>query len=195
MASRHAHNVNKAGSTPAPATLHSTEDKPWWCLHGNRLEEKFVKIISERTDVTASINPDKRHNKYAPDLIVGSWLADLKTQNTPFFTADKYSVNPQYAVTFNRKDYERYTKTYPGIHIYFWIDWQTLTYGTKVVHYMHGIYGITFRRLSQLILEAPEHFYKKRIDDKTGNAKSSFILDVRQFKKINIRAQETAPTA
>ncbi|MDO4705225.1 MAG: hypothetical protein Q4A98_03305 [Comamonadaceae bacterium] len=70
----------------------------------------------------ARINPAKNMDKTAPDLIIDGAISDLKTQNTPFFTASRYGLDPRFAVTFNRKDYERYKRIYPSIVIYFWID-------------------------------------------------------------------------
>lgn len=163
---------------------HDTEDKLWWCLHGNDLEERFVRILRTRFDREAIINPDKMRDKYAPDLVVGGFLADLKTQNTPFFTADRYGLDPQFAVTFNRKDRDRYRDRYPRLHIYFWIEWQTLKLGRSSIRYFAGIFGIPFPRLEPILNAAPEHFYSRRAGESGTNAKSSFILDVRHCKTI-----------
>src|SRR3989344_8017214 len=102
---------------------HDTEDKSWWLLHGAQLEERFVEVCCKHLHLSAAINPVKITNPTAPDLVVNGRLADLKTQNTPFFTAARYGLDPRFAVTFNRKDYERYKRFYPDIDIYYWVDW------------------------------------------------------------------------
>ena len=112
-------------------------------------------------------------------------LADLKTQNTPFFTASRYRLDPRFAVTFNRKDYERYKNLYPTIIIYFWIDWKQTEWKGNKVDYYSGIFRIPFSDLALMIENgAPEHSYKRRYGDTAGNAKSSFLLDVRNFEAL-----------
>ena len=85
-------------------TYHDLQDKGAWCQHGCTKEESFVNKFGVNFGVL--INPEKENNKYAPDLF--DWrdykLADLKTQNTPFFTASRYGLDPQHTVTFNVKD-------------------------------------------------------------------------------------------
>ena len=71
-------------------------------------------------------------------------LADLKTQTTPFFTSSRYGIDSQFAVTFNRNDFERYldyeNKLQKPVHIFFWIDWQQLSWNNKSINYLFGIY-------------------------------------------------------
>ena len=81
---------------------HNTEDKSWWCQHGAQLEHAFVEICHSKLNLDAAINPDKETNPYAPDLIVGGMLSDLKVQNTPFFVSRRYGMDPRRCVTFNR---------------------------------------------------------------------------------------------
>jgi hypothetical protein len=167
------------------AIAHDTEDRNWWYLHGVNLEEAFVRICNQHLSIRAMINPDKRFNKYAPDLKVDGNLADLKTQNTPFFTARKYGLDPQYTLTFNRKDYERYKSQYPTIDIYVWLDWrQTEGFGAKV-NYLGGIFRLPFSEVARLIeAGAKEHHYLRRQDPNDRNAKSSFLLDIREFEEL-----------
>lgn len=167
------------------AIAHDTEDRNWWYLHGINLEESFVRICTQRLSIRAMINPAKRHDKYAPDLCVDNTLADLKTQNTPFFTARKYGLDPQYTFTFNRKDYERYKANYPHIDIYVWIDWRQVEgFGAKV-NYLGGFFRLPFADVARLIeAGAKEHFYLRRQDPNDRNAKSSFLLDIRDFEAL-----------
>lgn len=182
--------------------LHDTEDKNWWLIHGVDLETKFVKFVCPKISLNAEINPKKKHDPTVPDLIVNGRLADLKTQNTPFFTVSRYSkkvgektipFDPSYAVTFNEKDFIRYKELYPDIDIYFWINWNEIEYKTnnggiiKVLP-ISGVWRINFQDLLHYIEEinAPLHKYIRRTNDWNGNAKGSFVLDLRDFEEIAI---------
>lgn len=165
--------------------IHDTEDKHWWCHHGLELERRFVALCNDRLNVPAQENPEKQHDPYAPDLIVAGRVADLKVQNTPFFLSSRYGMDPRRTVTFNRKDYERYSTLYPGIDIYFWVDWtQTQSQFGRVEH-LAGIYRLPFAGVARLIESgAQEHHYKHRYDDSQGNAKSSFLLSLDAFETL-----------
>ncbi len=105
-------------------THHNLQDKGPWCQTGITFEEAFVSKYG--ADLSLVINPQKQIDPYVPDLLDTSKgnLADLKTQNTPFFQArTRYNMNPQFAVTFNLKDHRRYNELYPDIDIYFWVEW------------------------------------------------------------------------
>ena len=164
---------------------HDTEDRGWWYLHGEALENKFVNLCQSKFKLNAQINPEKQHNRYAPDLLVDGKIADLKTQNTPFFSASRYKIEPRYAVTFNRKDYERYKKLYPQIVIYFWLDWTQTVSKWGSVEYYGGFFYLPFSDLAALIeAGAAEHHYIHRKHPDDMNAKSSFVLDIRKFKAL-----------
>lgn len=165
------------------------QNKSIWCKHGERIELAFVRKFGKELGI--AINPQKHHDPYAPDLVKGKQLGDLKAQNTPFFKADKlYGIDPSYAIVFNRKDLERYRKLYSDIQLYFWVEWHAVKFemGSFVceVAYLSGVYEIPFQKLYALTLAAPEHFYQQRLNDHAGNAKSSFVLDLRSpgFEKI-----------
>ena len=168
---------------------HDTEDKDWWCIHGEKLEEEFVRICHAKLGIDIRINPEKATNRYAHDLVFtdktgATRIADLKCQNTPFFTAARYGIDPRFAVTFNRKDYERYKSLYPSIVIFYWIDWKQLQWQNLTVDYLGGFYALPFSHMTKLIEsgKVPEHEYIFRKNDMAGNAKSSFIFDLRQFQ-------------
>ena len=164
---------------------HDTEDKGWWYIHGEALEERFVALCRDRLNLAAIINPAKTLDKTAPDLFVDGLLGDLKTQNTPFFTASRYGMDPRFTVTFNRKDYERYKELYPNIMIYFWLDWTQTTWRDSRVAYLGGVFRLHFAGVSALIESgAPEHAYINRQKPGDRNAKSSFLLDIRKFEKL-----------
>ncbi|WP_409522349.1 hypothetical protein [Nitrincola sp. MINF-07-Sa-05] len=169
------------------AVPHDTEDRGWWYLHGEKLEEKFVSICRGKLKINASINPQKIDDKTVPDLIVEGALADLKTQNTPFFTVSRYNMDPRFTVTFNRKDYERYQALYPDIVIYFWLDWTQTRWQKNEVEYLGGVFRLPFSAIVAMIESgAPEHHYVHRQSPEDRNAKSSFLLDVRTFETLFI---------
>lgn len=164
--------------------------KKIWCKKGEKIEEVFIHKFGKKLNL--KINPEKTTNPYAPDLMDDRCqIADLKTQNTPFFKAEKlYKIDPSYAVVFNRKDAERYWKKYRSITLYFWIEWHSVKFEMgnfmQEVAYISGVWKITFKDLVELIKKAPEHAYQQRVKDKKGNAKSSFVLDIRDplFEKV-----------
>lgn len=167
-----------------PHVPHHTEDKMWWCLHGANLEQKFVELCRRQLHLEAQINPQKATDPYAPDLLVAGQLADLKTQNTPFFTAGRYGLDPRFAVTFNRKDVVRYAGHYPKIDIYFWIDWTQTAWKDQRVEYYGGIFRLPFQGIQALVdAGAKEHVYLNRVGD-PRNANSSYVFDIRSFEKI-----------
>ena len=164
---------------------HDTEDKSWWLQHGENLEFDFVTKCQNLLGLEISINPQKKIDKTAPDLVFEGCLADLKTQNTPFFTASRYGIDPRFCVTFNRKDYERYASKYPEINVFFWVDWKQLSYKEFSTTHLAGVYKVSFSELSEMVeAGAPEHTYLRRINDQAGNAKTSFLLDVRKMSNL-----------
>jgi hypothetical protein len=177
---------DKDGNIVTPTDL---QNKKLWCKDGEDIEEAFVSRYGNQLGLT--INPEKSSNPYAPDLIKNSNIADLKTQNTPFFKARKlYNIDPSYAVVFNRKDAERYWKLYRDIIIYFWVEWHSVRFVMgnfeQEVEYINGVWSIKFIDLVELLKDAPEHHYQQRLTDKKGNAKSSFVLNLKKsaFSKL-----------
>ena len=169
-----------------PEVQHNTEDKAWWLQHGLELEYQFVEICRNELKLKAEINPAKSDSPTAPDLLVDGKIADLKVQNTPFFSASKYSMNPRYTVTFNRKDFERYSSLYPDIVIYFWVNWTQLAWKDFRVQKLNAICKADFSQIADQVTSgaAKEHTYIHRQGDTKGNAKSSFLLDIRTFQKV-----------
>lgn len=164
---------------------HDTEDKSWWLQHGENLELEFVAKCQNLLGLEIIINPIKQQDKTAPDLLFQGQIADLKTQNTPFFSASRYRIDPRFCVTFNRKDFERYEAFYPEIIIFFWVDWKQLSYKEFSIDHLAGIYRIEFKQLREIVRKgAPEHTYLRRKDDTLGNAKSSFLFDVREMTNL-----------
>ncbi|MEQ8473015.1 MAG: hypothetical protein RIC35_17605 [Marinoscillum sp.] len=165
------------------------QDKAFWCRHGSRIEESFVAEYG--TKLGAEINPEKNSNPYVPDLLIKEqYLADLKTQNTPFFSAsERYGYDPTYTVVFNEKDRRRYSEKYPDIYILFWVDWMATRMEfpsgkSYRCEYLCGVWAVSFERLNTLCNTAPLHDYQQRKKDELGNAKASYLIDLRNLKKI-----------
>jgi hypothetical protein len=169
---------------------HDTEDKKYWVSkYGIEKEKEFCKFMSEVVGISTIINPEKYKNIFVPDIIVNGALSDLKCIGTPFYLSGKlYKTNPQYAVTFDDKDYMRYKKNYPNINIYFWVQYEGArgSYAGATISLlpMDHIFEVSFNRLKNYI-EAngvPHHTYKRRIDDEIGNSRGCYIFDVRSMK-------------
>lgn len=165
------------------------QDKQLWCSHGESKEQSFVNLYGNQLGL--DINPKKSSDPYAIDLVDNTGkLADLKTQNTPFFFSDiLYNKNPQYSVTFNKNDAERYASNYTNIDIYFWVNWEAVRYFNKsnnprfhdtdiMVAPMHGVWQIAFEDLLTLLDASNLHEYKERRNDTLGNSKDSFVVEL-----------------
>lgn len=167
----------------------NTEDKQTWCKEGEKLEKAFVEEIVPKLGLDIGINPQKRADPYVIDLIdrTNNRFADLKSQNTPFFSSGRYvypkngqNYDPAYTMTFNKKDYERYKVLYPDCDIYVCINWTQLEYGDKKVNFVNGVWRAHFYAMAQAIENGDvilhEYIHRKN-DDK--NAKSSYLFDLR----------------
>ncbi|MFB6101212.1 MAG: hypothetical protein ABEJ73_01435 [Haloplanus sp.] len=158
-----------------------TENKKPWLAFGEQREATFVEDVAPTIGLDAQRNPAKDDDPTALDLLVDGDPADLKTQETPFFTAEKhYDLPPQYVVTFNANDYHRYRrKANPAI--YFWVRWydELAGYGAEV-EAMEGVWHTPFSHIEELIESerAPRHRYQRRRGD-PDNANASYLLDLR----------------
>jgi len=169
----------------APDAPADPQDKKAYCEYGVKKELEFCTFFDQNVELGGVIiNPKKETDPFAPDIILYGDLADLKAQRTPFFTAARYKLDPRFTVTFNKKDAQRYAELYPHLTIVFWIDWKTTEWKNLKVAEQHGVYLATFAQIEELIKNAPLHEYKDRKNDKAGNAKSSYLLDVRKFTQI-----------
>lgn len=138
------------------------------------------------------INPEKKANRCAPDFVntQTGQLADLKQQATPFFKAGKYGIDPTYAVVFNKKDKIRYRDKYPNIVICYWVNWIAVRYklgDNKIIAKpLYGVWVADFPEFEKYLANCPIHYYRQRVNDNKGNAKESYICDIRDivFKKI-----------
>ncbi len=171
-----------------------TEDKMKWCREGEIYENQFVDFMTRYSHITLSINPEKKTNPLAPDLLVpGYGVCDLKSQRTPFFTANKYGIEPRDAITLNMKDVIRYRKLYPEIGIFFWINWQNNKVPNnrfKPIEYKWGVYFTSIKTILSFIDDgvAKTHEYERRKEstatkmkewgmNSQKNAITSYVLD------------------
>lgn len=166
---------------------HNTEDKQYWCKKGELIEEAFVREIVPLINRNLIVHPQKRAKKTHIDLLNldSNTVADLKTQNTPFFTAARYNFEPQYTVTFNAKDYRNYKENYPEATIYWWVNWTQLTWKNYTVAPLYGVWEIPFSTMKTVIEggKAPLHEYIFRRGDRV-NANDSYLFDLRNFNRL-----------
>lgn len=157
----------------------NTEDKLAWCNYGAQMERQFVADLFG-SGVGVVMNPDKRTNPYTNDLL-GLFQADLKSISTPFRTADRYGFDPQFAITINEKDIDRYTASYPNIILFLHIRYPEYS----------GIRIATIYRLNKFIQsgKAKKHQYLHRANDTAGNAKASYIFDLRWFDELQLNGE------
>lgn len=164
------------------------EDKDTYVDLGLEEEYKFVDQVAPLLGLDAQMNPEKDDNKYAIDLVVDGRLADLKKQETPFFTAEKrFGLDPQYTVTFNTNDYERYReKDADNIDIIFWVRWRTFEdYGTRVKP-MAGIWRVPFSQIEAWVEgdDVDSHDYLRRSEE-DPNATASYGLSLRDMECVS----------
>ena len=164
------------------------QDKQSWCEHGRNLEDVFIEEFGE--ELSLEINKNKSESVYVIDMFNTKYgvLSDLKSQNTPFFLAGKkYNIDPQFAVVFNKKDKLNYIKkTSDGseLYIYFWVKWDAQDrFGVKIES-IDSIYATRFSNLLKILDEEKIHEYKQRKGDTRGNAKESYVIDVREMRLL-----------
>lgn len=166
--------------------IFNTEDRTRWYEWGENEEADFIANVVPLIGDDIRKHPDKDRISWSIDLYnyTNNRPADLKTQNTPFFTVSKYKYkgvvcDPAYSVTFNRKDYENYKKHYPDCEIYFWVHWTQLSYKDITVPELYGVWKGNFSKMAECIEngKSPLHPYKHRKTD-DHNAKDSYIFNL-----------------
>jgi hypothetical protein len=168
----------------------NTEDKLAWCEKGADAEALFTVGRLFDLGLVGHINLEKASNKFTHDLFV-QFKADLKTIRTPLFKAQEmYGIDPQYAITFNLKDGERYAKLYPNIVVVFDVKWEQTTMNIGGFIYevkpMHETYAGFLNDIRKAIMKSggKKIEYSKRVDDNSGNAKASWVFDVRELQRL-----------
>jgi hypothetical protein len=164
------------------------EDKLAWCNAARANEFEHV-LTMVRRGIGIAMNPAKATDPYTHDLML-TIPADVKCVRTPLFKArELYGIDPQYAVTLNLKDVQRYEK-YPLMAITFDVSWELLETTIGGVCYrvdpMNGVWvawmDVVRRAIDRGKAKTIE--YKARVEDTNGNAKASYVLDLRWFCEI-----------
>ena len=148
------------------------EDKNSWCQAGELAEKDFV-ATNKIAGWGLAVNPQKQLDPYCHDLL-GIIPVDLKSIREPWRKSlEMFGIPTEYAVSINLKDFKRYASLYPNIIIVLDVEWS-------------GVYMITVQRAKALITsgKAIKHEYKNRKEDENGNAKSSFVFDLRDLDKL-----------
>lgn len=170
----------------------NTEDKLSWVKVGVDRENEFVAVRALQLGIAAEINPDKESDPYTHDLRVRV-QSDLKAVRTPLFKArELYGTDPQYTVTLNVKDYNRYADLYPDILVIFDVLWADNKASMEIggtlyrVAPMHETYWGFLSHIADAIEACgnQKHTYQRRVDDTDGNAKWSWVFDVRKLHRV-----------
>ena len=165
--------------------LTNTEDKLAWCKHGADKEDGFAQNRLFDLGLAGHVNLAKKTDPYTHDLFV-QFPSDLKSVTTPLFKAKElYGLDPQYTVTFNQKDATRYKEKYPNIIVMFDVNWEILKKDINGIVYqvdpMHVTVAGFLSDISRAVKRSGMHKieYKNRVDDVAGNAKESWVFDLR----------------
>lgn len=169
----------------------NTEDRDQWYTWGEDYEKDFIEKVVPKLGVDIRINPEKKKCAWAIDLFdyTKNIYADLKVQETPFFSAGSAKhvycggrYDPTYTVTFNKKDYENYCKTHPDCDIYYWVNWKQLQYSFPngrviTVQQLRGVWRAPFQVMRSLIErgDVSVHAYQHRVND-DHNARDSYLF-------------------
>ena len=163
--------------------MHDTEDKDWWIKWGSIKEEQFLQHCLE-DGLLPGIAKSSGPPHYPEFTYQGQYL-DLKTVQTPFFMAKKkYNINSNSAVTLNTQDVLDCTHKYPECQIVFDVDWQEDTKFGVEIKARKELRFLSYKRMQELIIDAPIHYYQKRMNDSNGNAKGSYVLDLQDMELL-----------
>lgn len=180
-------------------TPHDPEDKRWWIDRGTELEAEFL-ALCQRVGILDGIRENPERAKGGMSLVLPEFVyrgdhLDLKMQSQPFFMAGElFGVHPRYAVTLNWQDVADVSTKYPRCNFAIWVRWESTAYQRPnaeqriTVGALHGVWWIDPTQLRQLISAAHQqgrrHWYQRRRTDDSGNAKSSYVLDVRDLELL-----------
>jgi len=168
-------------------------NKQAWCEeYGEKIERSFCVDRLYDLGLSGFINLEKKKNIYAHDMFT-VFPSDLKTVRTPFFKAwEKFEIDPQYAVTRNMKDMQRYKELYPNIVVVFDVLWdekickkfiEGVEYGVKPMHETYAGFIQDIR--SEVVACGNKKVeYQGRVNDTGGNAKASYVFDVRKLQHL-----------
>lgn len=175
----------------APEYVHDTEDKPWWILAGHQRRVAFVEEVAPTFGLPVEMNPANEDDRSQAELFVDGFPCDLQCPTTPFFKAEELYGSPiKYAVTWNRADYLRYLDGSGGADLLWWVHWdetqKTIGKNAYSIGFLTGVWRVPYIEIAERIEagKTPLHVYKRRVADARGNAKESYILDLRRFQQL-----------
>ena len=74
---------------------------------------------------------------------------------------------------------------YPDIFVIFWVNWgKQSKYGVDVEK-KNGVWIFSLDELGEQIKNAPLHTYQKRVKDKKGNAKNSYLIKLLDSNQVD----------
>jgi hypothetical protein len=161
-------------------------------MYGENVEKSFCVNRLYDLGLTGFMNLEKKKNIYAHDMF-SVFPSDLKTVRTPFFKAlEKFGIDPQFAVTINLKDMQRYKELYPNIVVVFDVLWdekicKKLIDGVEYsVQPMHKTYAGFIQDIRTAVVMCGNNKveYQGRVNDTNGNAKASYVFDVRTLQEL-----------
>jgi hypothetical protein len=181
--------------------LHNTEDKDWWLKEGETREREFLELCAAQNILKGiGPNPERTVNRrYLPEYFYQGALLDLKDHRIPFFESERTrGIPPRYALTLDEQDVIDIETKYPTCRLVFYVNWMAVKYqkilldekdGETVlreiaIQPLHGIWGMTPGRMRELTANRRTHEYLRRKDDRRGNAKTSFGVDLRRLTQI-----------
>lgn len=151
----------------------NANNKRAYCKSGLKDEYHFVQTIAPIIGEDIRINPEKENNPLAIDChwhdqFGACFTADIKTEKTPYFTAQHYhSVDPQFAVTFGLKDMYNYSYWHTADYIIFHVKWETLHYTWRnqliSVKPLHGVWYAPMTQLRALATPSRFHVHLDRL--------------------------------
>ena len=156
---------------------------------GLKDEIYFVDTLAPIIGEDIRINPEKYNN---PMVIDCHWYdqfgtrfdADIKTEKTPFFTAQhRHNIDPQFAVTFGLKDMFNYSYWHKADYVIFRICWETLKYTwrdkTIAVQPLHGVWFTGMQKLRELATIQRFHPHLERLENQShGAARQTEIAQI-----------------
>jgi hypothetical protein len=182
--------------------LHNTEDKDWWLKEGEIREREFLQLCEQKNILKGiTLNPERtgKWNKALPEFFYREALLDLKDHRIPFFEAGRVrNIPPRYALTLDEQDVIDIETKYPTCRLVFYVNWMAVKYqkialgedGREnvlkeiAIQPLHGIWGMTPARMRELTADKNTHEYLRRKDDRRGNAKTSYGVDLRLLTQI-----------
>lgn len=167
-------------NSPAPL---SNQDKQAWIRRGVGRERLFLEL-RQKHPILQGIAPSGE-DKYVPEFVYQGQYLDLKSVYKPFYRAgQKYGVNPDFAVPLNVVDVRDCNEKYPGCQIVFWVRWDTSTDYEVTVNKQDGVWFLSHEKMNELASKAHVHTYQERTNDTEGNARDSYILDLRHMERL-----------